>query len=255
MNLGKNIRFLRKSSAMTQEELSERLGVKRTMISAYEDGRSEPKLPSLQKVASIFNVSLDDLIERDLETQGKRTFQSAETRILTVTLDKKEEETIPMISQKASAGYLNGYSDPEYMEQLPQFNLPNLPRNASYRGFEISGDSMLPILPGTVIIGSFIDDFQNVKSGKTYVLVTGTEGIVYKRLFNYLEEKGTLLLVSDNEQYKPYEIAPEDVLEIWEAKAFISTEFPHPKDKKEKVTLEDLSEMISDLKSEIIRQR
>ncbi|WP_143961696.1 XRE family transcriptional regulator [Litoribacter populi] len=255
MYLGKNIRFLRKAKSMTQEELSDRLGVKRTMISAYEDGRSEPKLQTLQKLTSIFGLSLDELLERDLEVQGKKVYQASETRILTVTLDKEEEETIPMIGQKASAGYLNGYADPEYMEQLPQFNLPNLPRNASYRGFEISGDSMLPILPGTVIIGSFVDDFQQVKSGKTYILVTATEGVVYKRLFNYLEEKGKLLLVSDNEQYKPYEVAPEDVLEIWEAKAFISTEFPHPKDKKEKVTLEDLSEMISDLKSEIIRQR
>jgi len=60
-------------------------------------------------------------------------------------------------------------------------------------------------------------------------------------------------LVSDNEHYKPYEVKGEDILEIWEAKAFISTDFPNPKDKSKPISLEDISKMIVELRSEIIR--
>ena len=59
--------------------------------------------------------------------------------------DEEDRENIELIPQKASAGYLNGYADPEYIREQPRFRLPFLPSNATYRAFEISGDSMLPI--------------------------------------------------------------------------------------------------------------
>ena len=255
MVLAKNIRFLRAEKGMTQTDLSEKLGVQRTMISAYEDGRSEPKLSALTVISELFELSLDELLHRDIQLLGRKASQNKEIKILTIAVDDNDRENITMVGQKASAGYLNGFADPEYMESLPQFHIPTLSRNATYRAFELNGDSMLPLVAGTVIIGSYVEQLRDIKSGKTYVLVTSSEGVVYKRVFNYLEENGKLFLVSDNGHYKPYEVKAEDVVEVWEAKAFISTDFPNPKDKTKPVSLEDISQMILDLKSEIIRLR
>lgn len=251
MYLGKNLRYLRKQKGLTQADIANKLDIKRTMISAYEEGRSEPKLASLNILAETFNVTVDDLLNRDIEVLGKRSPKKQELKILTIAVDKEDNENITMIGQKASAGYLDGFSDPEFIEQLPQFRLPNLSRNATYRAFEIKGDSMLPLVSGTIVIGAYVDQIRDIKNGKTYVLVTASEGIVYKRVFNYLEENGKLFLSSDNEIYKPYEVAGTEVLEVWEAKAFISTDFPNPKDKSEPLTLEDISKMILELKTEI----
>src|SRR5690606_1787958 len=251
MFLGKNLRYLRKQQGLTQKDIADKLDIKRTMLSAYEEGRSEPKLSSLNILAAIFQVSVDNLLNRDIEVQGKPPIQEPQLKILTVAVDKEDNENITMIGQKASAGYLNGFSDPEYFERLPQFHLPNLSKNASYRAFEIKGDSMLPLVEGTIIIGAFVENIRDIKNGKTYVLVTASEGVVYKRVFNYLEENGKLFLSSDNELYKPYEVLGSEILEVWEAKAFISTDFPHPKDKSAPLTLEDISQMILELKSEI----
>ncbi|HLT06829.1 MAG TPA: helix-turn-helix domain-containing protein [Cyclobacteriaceae bacterium] len=251
MFLGKNLRYLRKQQGLTQKDIADKLDIKRTMISAYEEGRSEPKLSSLNILAAIFQVSVDNLLNRDIEVQGKPPIQEPQLKILTVAVDKEDNENITMIGQKASAGYLNGFSDPEYFERLPQFHLPNLSKNATYRAFEIKGDSMLPLVEGTIIIGAFVENIRDIKNGKTYVLVTASEGVVYKRVFNYLEENGKLFLSSDNELYKPYEVLGSEILEVWEAKAFISTDFPHPKDKSAPLTLEDISQMILELKSEI----
>ena len=251
MYLGKNLRYLRKQKGLTQSDIADKLDIKRTMISAYEEGRSEPKLASLNILAGVFNVSVDELLNRDIEVAGKLPQQNQQVKILTIAVDKEDNENITMIGQKASAGYLDGYSDPEFIEQLPQFQLPNLSRNATYRAFEIKGDSMLPLVSGTIVIGAYVDQIKDIKNGKTYVLVTASDGVVYKRVFNYLEENGKLFLSSDNEIYKPYEVAGTEVLEVWEAKAFISTDFPNPKDKSEPLTLEDISKMILELKTEI----
>lgn len=253
--LASNLRFLRKQKNITQNDLADQLDVQRTMISAYEDGRSEPKLVTLKKLADILEVGVEELLDHDIENLGRKAIQKRGINILTIATDENDRENITLVGQKASAGYLNGYADPEYMETLPQFHLPNLSRQATYRAFELSGDSMLPLIPGTIVIGGYVDQLKQIKSGKTYVLVTQTEGVVYKRVFNYLEENGKLFLVSDNEQYKPYEVRGEDVVEIWEAKAFISTDFPNPGDKKKPLTLDDLGEMIRDIHADLRKIR
>jgi len=255
MYLSKNIRFLRQRAGMTQEALSEQLGIQRTMISAYEDGRSEPKLSGLVTLAGVFGVSMDGLISRDLSKDDGQTASNTPLKVLAITLDKEDREGICMVSQRAAAGYLNGYSDTEFVGNLPQFHLPNLPQNRTYRAFEISGDSMLPVQPGTIIIGAYLESLGDVKSAKTYVLVTKNEGVVYKRVFNYLTERGKFFLVSDNEMYKPFEIDPSEVVEVWEAKAFISTEFPNPRERDQTITLEDIGRMIQDLKAEVIKAK
>lgn len=251
--LASNLRFLRKHQNITQQDLADQLAVQRTMISAYEDGRSEPKLATLQKLAEILDVAVDELLGHDIENLGRRALMKRGVNILTIAASADETENITMVGQKASAGYLNGFADPEFMEALPQFHLPNLSKHTTYRAFELSGDSMLPLVPGTIVVGSYIDQLAEIKSGRTYILVTQTEGVVYKRVFNYLADNGKLYLVSDNQQYKPYEVRGEDVLEIWEAKAFISTDFPNPGDKKKSLTLEDLGDMIRDIQSDLRR--
>jgi transcriptional regulator with XRE-family HTH domain len=251
--LASNLRFLRKHQNITQQDLADQLAVQRTMISAYEDGRSEPKLATLQKLAEILEVAVDELLGHDIENQGRRALMKRGVNILTIAAATDDTENITMVGQKASAGYLNGFADPEFMEALPQFHLPNLSKHTTYRAFELSGDSMLPLVPGTIVVGSYVDQLVEIKSGRTYILVTQTEGVVYKRVFNYLADNGKLYLVSDNEHYKPYEVRGEDVLEIWEAKAFISTDFPNPGDKKKALTLEDLGDMIRDIQSDLRR--
>lgn len=247
--LAENIKLLRKNFGLTQAQLAERLGVQRSMISAYEDGRSEPKLSALEVMTAIFDVSMDELVFWDIKKKGRKYLQKDQLKILTVTLDSRDEEWISMVGQKASAGYLNGFSDPEYMEKLPNFSLPNLSKNKTYRAFEISGDSMLPLLPGTLIIGAYLESGLEVKNGKTYVLVTKNEGIVYKRVFNYIQERGKLFAVSDNDRYKPYDIPVQDILEIWEARAYISTDFPEPS--ASPISIEDLAAMIQEIKTDI----
>ena len=250
VKLNENIRFVRKQLNLTQDQFAQRLEIKRSLVGAYEEGRAEPRLELLQKMAAMAKLSVDLLIGRDisqLKEYEKKSLNSKE--VLVVTVDENNRNNIELVPQKAAAGYLNGYADPEYIKELPRFKLPIL-NQGTYRAFEITGDSMLPILPGTIVIGEWVEDFQNLKNGKSYVLVTQREGIVYKRVFNYLQENGKLFLVSDNRQYAPYQIDAGEVIEAWSAKAYISVQFPDVSTKNE-MSMEQLAGVVLELQQEL----
>ncbi len=81
--------------------------------------------------------------------------------------------------------------------------------------FQVSGDSMLPIRDHSWITCEYIEDWNAIKDGQGYVVVTKGEGIVFKRVYKKIKEGGRFQLVSTNPVYAPYEIRIEDVLEIW----------------------------------------
>ncbi len=251
-----NIKFLRKQNHLTQEQLAEKIGIKRSLLGAYEEGRADPRLNNLLKISEIFKVSVDSLISEDVSELdnafGNIFSHRPKTKVLSITVDEEGEEYIDLIPQKASAGYLSGYADPEYLEDMPKFKLPFLAKNGTYRAFEISGDSMLPLLPGTVVICKYLESQSEIKSGKPYVLLTSTEGIVFKRVYLNTPRENTLELVSDNKYYQPYEIKKEDIMEIWEAVMFISKNFPDPVEDSGS-EFENLKNIVLDLQKEVIK--
>ncbi len=248
-----NIKSLRKKAGYTQEQFAEQVGIKRSLIGAYEEGRAEPRLQTLTAIANVLGVSTDALIKDDLSAGHIKSSQRS-LKVLSITVDESDEENIELVPQKAAAGYLNGYSDPEYLAELPRFKLPTLPRGGTYRAFEIQGDSMKPLHSGTIVIGKYVDTLGDIKNGKTYILLTHNEGVVYKRVFNYLDEKGVLYLVSDNKNYSAYEVQGEDIEEVWEAKAYISIEFPDPEAASE-FSLEQLTGLVREIKSDVVHIR
>lgn len=250
-NLSENLRALRKQMKLTQDQFAAKLDIKRSLLGAYEEGRAEPKLELLQKIADVCRISVDDLISNNLVTQkSEAKIHIAQKEVIVVTQDLQGRDNIELVPVKAAAGYLNGYADAEYVKELPRFQLPIL-KQGTYRAFEISGDSMLPILPGTIVIGEYVENLKHIKSGKTYILVSQREGIVYKRVFNYLDDTGKLFLVSDNRQYAPYQVDGSDILEAWSAKAYISVQFPDVESKND-VSVEQLASVVLDLQKDIL---
>lgn len=221
-----NIKYLRKAKSLTQAQLADKLQLNRSAIGAYEEGRAEPKLQVLREIALLFDVSIDDLLHADMSLGGFKQNNKSEhqPQILSVSINPENgEELIPLIPEKAAAGYTKGYGDAEYIESLPHFSLPlpELDKNRTYRSFQIEGDSMLPIVSGAYIISEYLQDWRRIKSGECYILVTNDDGIVFKRVEpNFKERK--LLLISDNSDYKAYEIELSQVLEVWHARGVIS---------------------------------
>jgi transcriptional regulator with XRE-family HTH domain len=247
--ISSNIKYLRKKKGLTQQQFADQVGIKRSLVGAYEEERAEPKYELLKTLALFFDVSIDDFINETINEKWapKPKGNPANLRVLSISVDKDDNENIELVPLKASAGYLNGYADTEYVAHLPKLYLPMF-KQGTYRAFEIKGDSMLPLQSGTIIIGEYEENWADVKAGETYVIISKNDGIVYKRAGNKFRENKKLKLISDNPVYEPYEINGEDVLEIWKAKAYISTHMPLPTPEP---TMESLTSMMAQMQRSI----
>ncbi|WP_299223150.1 LexA family transcriptional regulator [uncultured Psychroserpens sp.] len=249
MNLfAKNIRHLRKLKNRTQEQCADDIGILRSRVSSYEEGRSQPPFELLIKFSEYFKLPIDILIKKDLTLTSDNSFiEIGKQRVLfPIVVDKMNEDLIEVVPVKASAGYLAGYDDPEYIEQLEKIKLPFLP-TGKHRAFPIKGDSMPPLKAGAYVVAKYMESLDDIKEGSTYVLVTLNDGIVYKRVYNQIETNQTLLLVSDNSDYKAYEVPVNEVLELWEFTCSINTQEYNERDLK----VESIARMLNDLQVEL----
>jgi hypothetical protein len=81
---------------------------------------------------------------------------------------------------------------------------------------------MMPTPSGSVIVGERVQNLDEVKTNQTYIVVSKSEGIVYKRMMKNNRQKNKYTLVSDNPTYQPYIIAADDILEVWQAQMIIA---------------------------------
>jgi len=247
--ISENIKYLRKQKGLTQQQFADNMEIKRSLVGAYEEERADPKYDLLQKFSEYFELSIDELINDTINDKWKKkpNLSASNVRVLSITVDKDDNENIELVHVKASAGYLNGYADPEFVGALPKFSLPMF-KSGTFRAFEIKGDSMLPLSSGSVIISEYIENWNDLKVGETAVVVSKNEGVVYKRMGSKLKQDKGLKLVSDNPIYDPYYVMAEDIVEIWKAKAFISTDLPQPTPEP---TMESLTTMMSQMQKSI----
>lgn len=250
------MRQLRNQQGLTQKELGQVVGVNASRIRDYELGICEPSLGLLIKLTEWFKVSLDDFLTRaliptNLELKHSTPLDSA-SRILVISEADSGNENIVHVPIKARAGYLNGFSDPSFIETLPTYRLPGV-RSGTYRSFEITGDSMLPLEPGTIVVGQYVESWRDIRNNHTYILVTREEGVVYKRVINKVKSKGQLVLLSDNPVYEPYAVSIEEVQEVWSYYCHLSNAGAEQKSNLEQLlhAVEELKTEVAGLKSQI----
>lgn len=249
--LASNLRYLRKKDKLSQGELADEFSVARTTMGDYERGKTEPNLEMLIKISKKFNVSIHELILNDLSYNELEVARNNGLRVLAISVDKDNNENIELVDTKAEAGYLDSFNDPEYIRELPKISFPNIPQG-TFRGFEIHGDSMLPMESGSIVVCSYIEHIGQIKDDRTYVVVSNENGLVYKRIKKVTKDQ-KLVLISDNDTYLPYEINYSDVSEIWQYYAHLSfsdakSTFNYLLEEK----LSDIQKKVSDIHRNIV---
>lgn len=235
--IGNNLKALRKKLGKSQEEVAIEVGTNRSTYSGYENGVAQPSIDSLIKISSFFKVTIDELLQNDFasysesdwngfEGSWKQKAKGSKLRVLTTLVDKNNQELIELVPERARAGYTLGFEDSTYIEELPRVQLPFLSSDRKHRAFQISGDSMLPVQEGAIIVGEFVQNWMQIKSDTPCIVVTKNEGIVFKIIFNHIETDQSLLMISNNPLYQPYSVFVDEVLEVWKMKAIVSTDFP-----------------------------
>ncbi|MCX6243927.1 MAG: LexA family transcriptional regulator [Bacteroidetes bacterium] len=237
MFFSSNIKFFRKRTGRTQDDVAVALGMKRSTLSGYENAVAEPGMDALISFSNYYRIAIDTLVKVDLaklpESQLRQLekgydvfIRGSNLRVLSTTVGPDNNENIELVAEKAKAGYKTGFADPEYISILPTFRLPFLSRQKKYRTFQVSGDSMLPIPNGAWVTGVFIQDWNAIRDRDACIILTTEEGVVFKVVENKIRSEGKLILHSLNTAYDPYSITVNDIREIWQFVNFISSDLP-----------------------------
>ncbi len=252
-NQAERLKALRQQIGLNQQQVADKVGKSRPRIATYET-QANVRIPAdvLQKLAKLYKTT-PDYIEQGtaavapkmgpvvtanipvLPSNGPTLpaympavghhpidyISGRSVRPVVVTIDRYGRENVVLVPVKAQAGYLTGYSNPDFIQSLRVYSIPGC-EDGTYRIFEVEGDSMVDtIRNGDMVVTRYLDDWRSLKADAMYVIVA-KEGVVVKRVKNMLEKAAGIMILSDNPQFQPDFIPAEDIREIWEAKALIS---------------------------------
>lgn len=210
---------IRRDLGHTQAEFAKLLGVSNTTAD-IERGRTKLSGKVVSELLKQFKINplwlFGESDQQYLETSNTTVIPKV------VTVDAEQNDNMVLVNAKAAAGYPQNIADTSWYQQLPAFDLP-IPefRNATYRGFQVEGDSMLPNLhPGEWVLARAIEHIDHVSANKMYVVVL-LDSIMVKKIVKR-PNSNNITLVSLNETYPPYDIKPFQIQEIWEVSSKIT---------------------------------
>lgn len=204
---------VRKDHHLTQTEFAEKLGIKNSTAD-IERGKTKLSGKVVTELLKQYGINPLWLFGES----SLKLLESTKTAILpkVITLNASGSENILLVNQKAAAGYPHNIQDVAWHKQLPAFDIP-LPqfRNATYRGFQIEGDSMMPnFRPEEWVLGKAIPDISEISYSKVYVVVM-TDSVLIKKL-RKLQNPSKMQLISLNEEYAPLTISVNEIQELWQ---------------------------------------
>ena len=205
----KNLKYLRAKRGIEQIELARMLGKKSgSSISSWESGTYTPKIGTLAKIADIFNVDLDDLMNIDLSDASTPTnlIPISRASIVSIPILGTIKCGQPILAEENITSYREELSD-----RVPSGNLFYL---------RSQGDSMLPTIPeGSLVL---IREQPTVEYGEVAaVLVNGDTEATLKRV---KKQGDIVMLIADNPDYPPYVITKDNPARIIGKAALVSTE-------------------------------
>jgi DNA-binding XRE family transcriptional regulator len=153
--------------------------------------------------------------------------------------------SIQWVAKDQQADYISQCQNPSFLVNLPTFQLPNLPAGY-YRAFESGTDFAFP---GALLVGSFIRNWYEIRMGNSYVFVIRNFGVVYRKNHSEINENGILTLTSDITNVGSIEVSLQDVMEVWEVKAFVSHQMPSPTP-----SVERIGQLVNEIQKEISKR-
>ncbi len=215
----KRFKQIREENHYTQSDFAEVLQIKNSTAD-IERGKTKISGKVVARLLQEFNVNPLWLFGES--NQKKIQLHLGDVSPKVVTIDSQNNENIVLVNVKAAAGYPHNVQDLDWYQQLPAFDIP-LPeyRNATYRGFQVEGDSMLPVLePKEWVIGKALNNLSEVGSNTICVVVLEDSVVVKKIRKN--EDASVITLISLNSEYLPYNIQAHQIVELWEVNSKLS---------------------------------
>lgn len=241
----KRFKEIREENNFTQAEFAKKLGIKNSTAD-IERGRTKLSGSVIKELLKQF--SINPLWIYGDSPQKFLKLHQVDVMPKVISTDADGNENMLLVNQRAAAGYPQNVEESSWQKRLPAFNLP-LPeyRNATYRGFQVEGDSMVPNLrPDEWVLAKAVDDISMINEGKIHVVVTH-DSVLVKKLHK-LPNPSEIRLISINPEYAPFELDVSEIQEIWQVNSKLTFSLD---DNSENHILRELQESMDDLKEQL----
>jgi len=199
--LASNLKHLRILNKKTQEEVGEICNKTNTAVSNWEKGIREPDAVDLFTLSNYFNISIDDLMAKDLR------FDNAE--IIDITSDTVQ---IPVLGTIKAGVAIEAQEDIiEYVDIPKEWTKGN----KQYYGLQISGDSMFPkYQEKDIVIFLQTNDYESVNKKDCAVMVNGFDA-TFKNIT--ITDGGITLVplnINNSDNYQPTFYSKEQIEQL-----------------------------------------
>ncbi|MFZ4705477.1 MAG: hypothetical protein ACOYMF_05660 [Bacteroidales bacterium] len=225
MNDSERIRKVLEYYKMSSNAFSKHIGLSTPQI--LYDIIKERNGISKDLAEKITAICLDINIGWLLTGAGDMLKSKQEEEMISNAVIRKSHEylttTAPLISQYAAAGYLSGFSDPEYIEQQPIYVATKKYSGGNYVAFEIRGDSMDDGLKHSISNSDVVlckelkKDYWTCKLHipKIFIIVHRTNGIICKEIIDHDINNGMITCHSFNPENRDFILNLNDVAQLF----------------------------------------
>jgi len=241
----KRFKKVREEQRYTQQSFAEVLGIGTSTVD-IERGKTKVPGKAVMQLLKQFQINPLWLFGESFEQYVSSNNGDVSPKV--ITINENNEDAILFVNQKAAAGYPHNIQDVDWYQTLPVFNLP-LPqfRNATYRGFQVEGDSMLPnIRPNDWVLGRSVPNVSEASDSKIFIVVLH-DSVLVKKL-QKLSDPSKLRLISLNTDYLPIDVEINEIQELWQVNSKLSFGVDEP---SESGLLKQLQQSMEELKGQI----
>lgn len=232
---GLELRKIRKLLKLNQKEFSEKLDISDKTLYNWEQKEelSEKAVRLVDYFLETLPFNIED-IDAELNPDGidhQFTVSEPTLKYSKSNAHPQDSETmlIPLVPIPAQAGYLGGYGDREYLDELPKYPVLKRPQEHLFKVFVIEGDSMndgttRAICEQDKVLAKQLlyDMWETIFTNRTFIIVSKSEGIICKEITQYNKESKTITCSSYNKNFKDFNLTlGDDVVELYYVKDVI----------------------------------
>ncbi|MCC9066333.1 XRE family transcriptional regulator [Flavobacterium piscisymbiosum] len=220
-SIGERLSLKMKENGLNPNKIAVSTGIHPTTIKNYLNNIGNPDSLKLDKVAEVLDINLKWVLTGEGEVERKKELLKDEV----VNHVAENLMYVPLVNQYAYGGYLNGFNDPTYIEELPKIPfLVEKEHKGDYICFEVKGDSMddgthESYLERDILLCRNVrKDFWKSKlhiNKWDFVIVHKDNGICVKRIIKHDVEKGIITCHSLNDYYEDFDMDLRDVTKIF----------------------------------------
>ena len=209
---GKNLKKIRSVHSMSQQDFADIFELKRGTLGAYEEGRSNPKLETVIKIANHFSIGIEELLIKELTVNKLLKFNEL-LAVDNEALDVVDFDGIPCVLSSDKQEFIKAFSSGINLEKFPAIKIPNVDK-ASYIAFSVDDLSMtggaIEFFPKDIVIGAECDKY--IIEDKTFVVALTQHELLFRKFFKTDDH---YILKADHHGVADLVLSEKDIVCMW----------------------------------------